>query len=76
MRQVKKQQIKVKFWICGPRTVNYNMTCAQHFFQKSLHPTVRAFNHNFASPLSDCSFEKEETLHSVIIIIKLMDYDQ
>ena len=36
---MKKQQIKVKFWIWGPRTVYYNMTCAQQFFQKSLHPT-------------------------------------
>ena len=43
MRQVEKQQIKVKFWIWGPRTVYYNMTCAQIFFQKSLHPNVQAY---------------------------------
>ena len=40
MRRVKKQQIKVKFWIWGPRTVYYNMTCYQIFFQKSLHPNT------------------------------------
>ena len=33
MRRVKKQQIKVKFWILGPRTVYYNTTCAQKFFK-------------------------------------------
>ena len=41
MCRVKKQQIKVKFWIWGPRTVYYNMTCAPIFLnQKSLHPNV------------------------------------
>ena len=40
LRQVKKQQIKLKFWIWGPITVYYNMTCGQILFQKSLHPTV------------------------------------
>ena len=39
MRLVKKQQIKVKFWIWGPRTVYYNMTCAQFFFFKN-HSTL------------------------------------
>ena len=48
MRQVKKQQIKVKFWIWGPRTVYYNMTCDQIFFsQKSLHPTMQTPTVNF-----------------------------
>ena len=52
MRQVKKQQIKVKFWIWGPRTVYYNMTFAQNSFQKSLHPTeMRAFS---AIPNIEC----------------------
>ena len=41
LRQVKKHQIKVKFWIWGPRTVYYNMTCAQKVFQKSLHPNAQ-----------------------------------
>ena len=27
--QVKKQQIKANFWIWGPRTVQFNMTCVQ-----------------------------------------------
>ena len=45
MRQVKKQQIKVKFWIWGPRTVYYNMTFAQNYFQKSLHPTEMLFSY-------------------------------
>ena len=36
--QVKKQQIKVKFCIWGPRTVYYNMPCAQNNIFKSLHP--------------------------------------
>ena len=40
LRQVKKQEIKVKFWILGPITVYNNMTCAQFFFQKSLHPNA------------------------------------
>ena len=40
LRQVKKQQSKVKFWIWGPRTVYYNMSCAQSLFHKSLHPNV------------------------------------
>ena len=40
LRRVKKQQIKLKFWIWGPITVYYNMTCGQILFQKSLHPTV------------------------------------
>ena len=33
MGQMKKQQIKVKFWSWGPRTVDYNMTCAQQNFK-------------------------------------------
>ena len=39
MRRVKKQQIKVKFWIWGPRTVYYIMTCAQNFCLKN-HSTL------------------------------------
>ena len=41
MLQVKKQQIKVKFLDSGSQNSvlqNYNMTCAQIFFLKSLHP--------------------------------------
>ena len=41
MPRVKKHQIKVKFWIWGPRTVYYNMTCTKFFFYKSLHPAMR-----------------------------------
>ena len=42
LRQVRKQQIKVKFWIWGPITVNYNKTFAKNiFFQESLHPNPR-----------------------------------
>ena len=36
---MKKQQIIVKFWIWVPRTVYYNMPCAQFFLKISLHPT-------------------------------------
>ena len=38
MRQVKKLRIKVKFWIWGPRTVYYNMTCAQFCSSKITPP--------------------------------------
>ena len=41
LRQVKKQQIEVKFWIWGPRTVYCNMSCAQILFYKSLHPNIQ-----------------------------------
>ena len=42
LRRVKKQQIKLKFWIWGPITVYYNMTCGQIFVsKKSLHPIIQ-----------------------------------
>ena len=44
---MKKQQIKVKIWIWGPGTVNYNMTYAQAFFQKSLHPIIHGHAHTY-----------------------------
>ena len=47
LRQVKTQQIKVKFWICGPIKVYYNMTCAQNIFQKSLHPILQQHIYHF-----------------------------
>ena len=49
LRQVKTQQIKVKFWICGPIKVYYTMTCAQNIFQKSLHPNIYSlvFTYNY-----------------------------
>ena len=39
--EVKNQQIKVKFWIWGPRKVYYSKPCAQNLFQKSLHPNIQ-----------------------------------
>ena len=43
LSQVKKQQIKVKFWIWGSITVYYNVTYAQIFFQKPLHPILNIY---------------------------------
>ena len=45
LRQVKKQQIIVKFWMCGSSTIYYNMTCGQTKFLKSLHPIVKPSLH-------------------------------
>ena len=47
LRQVKKQQNKVNFWNWGPITVDYNKTCAQNFFQKSLHPLEHTCTSSF-----------------------------
>ena len=38
MRRVKRQQVKVQFWIWGPRTVYNNMTCTQIYFSKITPP--------------------------------------
>ena len=41
LHQLKKQQIKVKFWIWGHITVYYNMQCASNFFKN--HSTLFYF---------------------------------
>ena len=44
----KKQKIKVKFWIWCPKTVYYNMSCAQIFFKNhsTLLPNIYIWRDN------------------------------
>ena len=45
----------MKIWNWGPTTIWHNMTCAQNYFQKSLHPTVYYAHSNLTEALMPCS---------------------
>ena len=73
MGQVKKQQIKVKFWSWGPRTVDYNMTCAQQNFKN--HSTLLYMSGTRTADSLYCTFSEQKLLtRSPCFILKLPTY--